>query len=506
TAVPVDTGVARFDLLLSFTERRAEDGGPAGIDAALEFSGDLFDRVTADRITERLLRLVEAVTADGDRPVHTIDLLAPGERRRLLEEWNATDRDVPATTLPALFERQAARTPDAPAVLDGDATLTYRELNTRANRIARYLIGRGVGPESRVALAMPRSERWVVALLGVLKSGAAWLPIAPDQPAERTAFMLADSRPALVLHGDEPELAEAEADGSGTRPDDGDVTDAERTAPLLPGHPAYTIYTSGSTGRPKAVVMPTEAMVNLLEWHHAAIGGGTGTVTAQFTAIGFDVSAQEILSTLLYGKTLALCPEDVRRDPDALAVWLDHVGAHELYAPNLVVDAVCRAADEQGLDLPALRHIAQAGEALTPRGAIRDYHARRPGRLLHNHYGPTETHVVTAHTMPGDTAAWADTAPIGHPVANTRAYVLDARLRPVPVGSTGELYLAGTGLARGYWDRPALTAERFTACPFAGPGERMYRTGDLARWNRDGSLEYLGRADDQVNLASCTRL
>ncbi|MFE8957403.1 amino acid adenylation domain-containing protein [Streptomyces iakyrus] len=498
TPVPIDAGVARFDLLLSFAERRADDGGPAGLDAALEFSGDLFDRATADRITERLLRLVEAVTADGDRPVHTIDLLTPGERRRVLEEWNATGRDVPTTTLPALFARQAAHNPDAPAVLDGDGVLTYRALDARANRFARYLIGRGVGPESCVALAMPRSERWVVALLAVLKAGAAWLPIAPDQPAERTAFMLADSRPALVLSGDEPELYDDY--GTGARPSDGDVTDADRTAPLLPGHPAYTIYTSGSTGRPKAVVMPTGAMVNLLEWHHAALGGGTGTVTAQFTAIGFDVSAQEILSTLLYGKTLALCPEDVRRDPDALAVWLDRVGVNELYAPNLVVDAVCRAADEQGLDLPALRHIAQAGEALTPRGAIRGYHARRPGRLLHNHYGPTETHVVTAHTMPGDTAAWTDTAPIGRPVANTRAHVLDARLRPVPPGSTGELYIAGAGLARGYWDRPSLTAERFTACPFGEPGERMYRTGDLARWNQDGALEYLGRADDQVKI------
>ncbi|AMW13850.1 hypothetical protein A4E84_32730 [Streptomyces qaidamensis] len=498
TTVPVDAGVARFDLLLSFAERRADDGGPAGIDAALEYSGDLFDRATAERITERLLRLVEAVTADGDRPVHTIDLLAPGERRRVLEEWNATGRDVPGTTLPALFARQAARTPDAPAVLDGDTTLTYRELDTRANRLARYLIGRGVGPESRVALAMPRSERWVVALLAVLKAGAAWLPVAPDQPAERTAFMLADSRPALVLSGDEPELSDDY--GPGARPADGDVTDAERTAPLLPGHPAYTIYTSGSTGRPKAVVMPTGAMVNLLEWHHATIGGATGTITAQFTAIGFDVSAQEILSTLLYGKTLALCPEDVRRDPDALAAWLDRVRVNELYAPNLVVDAVCRAADEQGLDLPGLRHIAQAGEALTPRGAIRGYHVRRPGRLLYNHSGPTETHVVTAHTMPGDIAAWTDTAPIGRPVANTRAYVLDARLRPVPPGSTGELYIAGAGLARGYWDRPSLTAERFTACPFGEPGERMYRTGDLARWNQDGSLEYLGRADDQVKI------
>ncbi|MEV6424329.1 amino acid adenylation domain-containing protein, partial [Streptomyces sp. NPDC051662] len=494
----VDTGVARFDLLLSFTERRDQDGVPAGMEAALEFSTDLFDRATADEMTGRLTRLMRTVAAGQDQSVHAIDVLGSDERRLVLESWNDTAREVPAVTLPGLFERQAALAPDAPAVVGTDATLTYRELNTRANRLARHLISRGAGPERCVALRMPRSERWIVALLAILKAGAAWLPIAPEQPSERTEFMLADSRPALVLRGDEPELADDF--GRSPRPADDDVTDAERSAPLLPGHPAYIMYTSGSTGRPKAVVMPSQALVNLLNWHDTVLPGGSGTVTAQFTAISFDVSAQEILSTLLYGGTLALCPEDVRRDPDALAGWLDRHRVTELYAPNLVVDAVCRAADEQGLELSALRHIAQAGEALTPRGAIQHFHAHRPGHRLHNHYGPTETHVVTARTMAENPGEWPEAAPIGRPVANTRAYVLDSGLRPVPVGSAGELHIAGAGLARGYGDRPALTAERFVACPFGTPGERMYRTGDLARWNRDGELEYLGRADDQVKI------
>ncbi|WP_447040837.1 non-ribosomal peptide synthase/polyketide synthase [Streptomyces sp. DSM 118878] len=494
----VSTGVARFDLLLSFSERRDQNGAPAGMDAALEFSTDLFDRVTADEMTGRLLRLMDAVTTGRDQSVHAIDVLGPQERELVLTRWNDTAREVPAVTLPGLFERQAARTPDAPAVVGAGTTLTYRELNTRANRLARHLISRGAGPERCVALAMPRSERWIVALLATLKTGAAWLPVDPGLPAERREFMLADSRPVLVLGADEPEPADGP--GPSPLPSDGDVTDAERSTPLRPCHPAYIMYTSGSTGRPKAVVMPAEALVNLLDWHSATLPGGEGTVTAQFTAISFDVSAQEILSTLMYGKTLALCPEDVRRDPDALAAWLDRHRVAELYAPNLVVDAVCRAADEQGLALPALHHIAQAGEALTPGGAIQRFHARRPGHRLHNHYGPTETHVVTAHTLPDDPAAWPGSAPIGRPVGNTRAYVLDSRLRPVPVGTAGELHIAGTGLARGYWDRPSLTAERFVACPFGRPGERMYRTGDLARWNRDGELEYLGRADEQVKI------
>ncbi|MET8013972.1 amino acid adenylation domain-containing protein [Streptomyces sp. NPDC005271] len=499
TAAPyrVDTGVSRFDLLLSFTERRDERGAPAGLETTLEFSADLFDRATADALAGRLLRLLETVTDAPDQPVHAIDLLRSAERDQVLREWNDTARPVPGTTLPGLFERQAALAPDAPAVI-GAHTLSYGQLNARANRLARRLIAGGAGPERCVAIAMPRSELWPVALLAVLKTGAAWLPVDPRQPADRVAFMLSDARPALVLTGDEPELAEPVSPAG--EPGPGNVTDDERTTPLRPDHPAYVIYTSGSTGRPKAVVMPARAVLNLLAWHHSVLPGAAGTVTAQFTAVSFDVSAQEMLSALLYGKTLAICPEDTRRDPDALAAWLDHHAVQELYAPNLVVDAVCRAADDAGLPLAALADIAQAGEALTPRGAVQRYHAARPGHRLHNHYGPTETHVVTAHTLPPHPEEWPQAAPIGRPVANMSAYVLDARLRPVPPGVPGELYFAGAGLARGYWDRPRLTAERFVACPFGAPGERMYRTGDLARWSTDGDLHYLGRVDDQVKI------
>ncbi|MFD7665830.1 non-ribosomal peptide synthase/polyketide synthase [Streptomyces sp. NPDC059788] len=491
---PVHTGVARFDLLFSFTERRGTDGAPLGVDAALEYSADLFDHATAAALTTRLLRLMTAVTTDPHQDVHALDVMGPDERHQVLTGWNDTARDLPATTLPALFEQQAALRPTAPGVIDGDTVLTYGELNIRANRLARRLVARGAGPEQRVAIALPRSAAWPVALLAVLKTGAAWLPVDPRQPEERVAFILQDSRPALVLDTDDTDLPDLAA-LSGA-----DLTDAERTAPLSPHHPAYVIYTSGSTGRPKAVVMPAGALVNLLAWHADAVPGGPGSVTAQFTAVGFDVCAQEMLSALLHGGTLAICPDDVRRDPDALAAWLERHAVQELYAPNLVVDAVCRAADEQGLRLPALRHVAQAGEALTPRGAVQHFHARRPHSTLHNHYGPTETHVVTARTMDGDPGAWPEAAPIGRPVTNTRAYVLDSGLRPVPPGVVGELYIAGAGLARGYWDRPALTAQRFVACPFGAPGERMYRTGDLARWNGDGELDYRGRADDQVKI------
>ncbi|MET7922334.1 amino acid adenylation domain-containing protein, partial [Streptomyces avermitilis] len=268
-----------------------------------------------------------------------------------------------------------------------------------------------------------------------------------------------------------------------------------------PDHPAYVIYTSGSTGQPKGVVMPAGALLNLLEWHHGAVGGEPGTRTAQFTAISFDVSAQEVLSALAFGKTLVIPAEDVRRDAARFAAWLDEHRVEELFAPNLVLEALAEAAVEQGRTLPRLRTVAQAGEALTLSRLVREFHRSAPGRALHNHYGPTETHVVTAHTLGDDPDEWPLPAPIGRPIAHTRAYVLGTGLQLVAPGVVGELYIAGAGVARGYLGRPALTSERFVADPYGSePGARMYRTGDLVRWNPDGELEFIGRADHQVKI------
>ncbi len=282
---------------------------------------------------------------------------------------------------------------------------------------------------------------------------------------------------------------------------DSDLTDTERTSPVGPAHPAYVIYTSGSTGRPKGVTMPVRALANLLDWHERTLPGGPGTRVAQFTAVSFDVSVQEILSALLAGKTLVVCPEDVRRDPERLAGWLGERQVQELYAPNLVIDAVCEAAVAARLDLPHLTDLVQAGEALTPHGAMRAFCAARPGRRLHNHYGPAETHVVTAHRLPADPADWGPSAPpIGRPVDNTAVRLLDPWLNPVPPGVPGELYIGGDALARGYLGRAGRTAERFVADPYGADGARMYRTGDLARLTPDGLLVYLGRADSQVKI------
>ncbi|MEW1569900.1 amino acid adenylation domain-containing protein, partial [Streptomyces sp. NPDC093509] len=457
--------------------------------------------------------LADLAGAEPDSLTARLDVATVDERERVLVEWNSTARRIPAGTLPALFEAQAARTPEATAVVFEDTRLSYAELNAGANRLARLLLGQGAGPEAIVALALPRSVEMITAVLAVFKTGAAYMPVDPEYPADRIDYMLGDARPLVVLGSetvDEQIRASAAAAGSvwlsldarETRAQvreesDRDPADDERLSPLLDQHPAYVMYTSGSTGRPKGVVMPARALMNLLVWNHWMHGGGTGDRAAQFSALSFDVSVQEIMAALGFGKTLVVPRDTHRRSADLLVRWLEHHEVGELFAPNLVVEAVAEAAHEQGRDLPALRNVAQAGEALRLSGHVRGFFERREGRLLHNHYGPAETHVVTTYSLPENVADWPMTPPIGRPVANTRAYVLDGALRPLPVGVPGELYVAGVQVARGYLNRPTLTAERFVANPYGEPGERMYRTGDVVSWNEAGQLEYLGRADDQ---------
>ncbi|WP_242884761.1 non-ribosomal peptide synthetase [Actinomadura litoris] len=493
---PAATGVARFDLLFVVEERRSAEGGIGG---TLEYSADLFDAETARAITDRLVRLLAQVAERPDAPLDRIEVLDEGERRRVLHDWNATARPVPARLPVELIEDRVAATPDAMAVATDTGLLTYAELDARANRLAHLLAGRGIGPERAVAIALPRGLDQVVAVLAVLKTGAAYLPLDLGYPADRIAFMLADTRPACVIT-----TADAALPGDGLPRvllDDPALLDglpehAPDGAARHPAHPAYVIYTSGSTGRPKGVVMPSGALANLVAWHNAE-GGGPGTRVAQFAALGFDSSAREILTALAGGKCLMIMDEDVRRDPRALAHWLERHRVQEIRMPNVMLAALCEAAAEDGLTLPDLLDLGQGGEALRLTPQVSAFLRAVPGRTLRNNYGPSETHAVT--TAPVDPGSGTD-APIGRPMWNTRAYVLDAALRPVAPGVAGELYIAGDALARGYLNRPGTTAERFVACPFGGPGERMYRTGDRVRWTRGGDLEFLGRADDQLKI------
>ncbi|MFG2082155.1 amino acid adenylation domain-containing protein [Micromonospora tulbaghiae] len=498
----IPTGTSKFDLFLHFTDR--EDR----LDGTIEFNTDVFDRGTAVSLVTRLRRLLTAVAAEPERPLAQIELLTEDERRRVLVDWNDTARAVPFAPLADLFDEQVARAPDAAAVVHGDSQVTYAELAERANRLARLLIDHGVGPERTVAVLIRRSVDVVTCLTAILKAGGTYLPIDPDYPAERIAFMLGDASPVTVLTTTDLRASVPDGAYACIAVDDTDLTaypahpvrDDERGAPVHRLTPAYVIYTSGSTGRPKGVVMTPDVMVNMFEWHNTVLGPGPGIRTAQFASLSFDVSLQEMLSALTSGRTLVIVPSDVRTDPLRLVRWLERHRVNELFAPNLLIDALAGAANELHADLPDLRDIVQAGEALTVSRQVRAFCGRLPGRRLHNNYGSTEAQVVTAHTLDGDVAGWPSPVPIGRLLPNLRAYVLDVGLRPVPVGVVGDLYTAGAGLPRGYGNRPGLTAERFVPDPYGPPGGRMYRTGDLARWHPDGYLEFRGRSDDQVKI------
>jgi amino acid adenylation domain-containing protein len=381
--------------------------------------------------------------------------------------------------------------------------LSYAELNERANRLARLLIERGAGPERFVALALPRSAELIVALLAVLKSGAAYLPIDSGYPADRIAFMLDDARPPLLLATaaladrlpavagvsglvvDAVETAKALACCSGS-----DLRASDRSHALSGAHPAYVIYTSGSTGRPKGVVVAHESVVDLAIWAASAFGASGLSRVVASTSLNFDVSVFEIFCPLMIGGSIEIVP-------DVLALGEQQGRLPTVSLISAVPSAFSQLLAHATIDCAA-ENVVLAGEALSAR-AVREIHAALPGSRIANIYGPTEATVyATAWYSDGTDAEHAP--PIGRPIANTQVYVLDAELRPVPVGVPGELYIAGRGLARGYLERPGLTAERFVANPFGPAGGRMYRTEDVVRWNAGGELEYLGRADDQVKI------
>jgi amino acid adenylation domain-containing protein len=503
-AGPLTAQAAKFDLTVAFSQQHDAGRAPAGIHLTFEYATDLFDPDTIQALAGRLARLLQQVAQDPGQPVSALEILTPGERRQLLEQWNDTARAVPTATLPELFQQQAARTPDATAVVCQDTELTYAQLNERANRLARHLLTLGTGPEQLIAVAMDRSTDLVVALLAVLKTGAAYLPIEPEYPPDRIAYMLADAQAAYALTSaphahllagsvptlllDDPGLHETVSGYPGTN-----LTDADRREPLRPAHPAYVIYTSGSTGKPKGVVVPQSALADYLTWCARDYPGISGTVLLH-TSPAFDLTVTGLWGALTVGGRVVLA--DIT---DAHAAETARAKEFRYTFAKATPSHLSMLADGSGELVPSgellLGGESLSGEMLRP---VRDRH---PALVLYNVYGPTELTVNCAEFRidPADEIP-ADIVPIGRPQANVRLYVLDADLNPVPPGVVGELYGAGTAVARGYLNRPALTAARFVACPFGGPGERMYRTGDLARWNRRGELEYLGRADDQVKI------
>ncbi|MFJ2746348.1 amino acid adenylation domain-containing protein, partial [Streptomyces sp. NPDC087440] len=505
-AEPAAAPAARFDLCVYLDESRTDTGGEAGLAGVLEFATDLYDRGTAAELVARFERILRGVVRDPDRPVAALDVLSPEERRRIVEEWNSTDTPVRQAPLPVLFEAQVARTPDATAVVHGDVELTYAELNARSNRLARLLVERGAGPETLVALALPRSVDQVVAVYATVKAGAAYLPVDPEYPADRIAYMLDDARPVCVLTSadtmdllpgdlpalvlDDPGLQQALAD----RPDT-DLGDADRAAPLRLSHPAYVIYTSGSTGRPKGVLIPHDAIVNRLAWMQAKHPQQAGDRILQKTPTGFDVSVWEFFWALQVGATLVVADPGGHRDPVYLVEVIRAQRVTTLqFVPSMLAVFL---AEPTASTCTTLHTVILGGEATSLELAEKFRETLDSG--LFNLYGPTEASIdVTRWVVQHEPGA--SSVPIGAPVWNTRAYVLDERLRPVPAGVPGELYVSGVQLARGYVGRPDLTADRFVANPYDPTGRRMYRTGDLVRWRADGNIEFLGRTDFQVKI------
>ncbi|HEX2092799.1 MAG TPA: amino acid adenylation domain-containing protein [Longimicrobiaceae bacterium] len=481
--------------------------GAAPLQVRLEYDAGLWDAPAADRMLGHLARLLEEIAADPGRRLGEIDALGVAERRQVVEGWNQTERPYPrGSCVHELFEAQVERAPDAVAAVCGGERLSYAELNTRANRLAHWLRERGVGPDARVGICAERGLEMLVGLLAILKAGGAYVPLDPAYPAERLRRMLEDGAPVVLLaHG----VARESFSGSGVP-----VVDLVADAPAWADHPpanpggagltpenlCYVIYTSGSTGRPKGVAMPHRPLVNLVVWQEPDWRRPGAAVTLQFTTISFDVSFQEIFTTWSTGGRLVVAPEEARHDPSALLHLVEREEVERLSLPWVMLQQLAEHAGERGLPPLRVREVQTAGEQLRITAPIRRWLGAL-GVPLHNHYGPSETHVVTSFTLRGAADAWPLLPPIGNPIANARVYVLDRHLAPVPAGVPGEIYAGGVCLARGYLDRPGLTAERFVPDPFGGaPGARLYRTGDRARWLPDGTLEFLGRVDHQVKI------
>ncbi|MET7415030.1 amino acid adenylation domain-containing protein [Streptomyces rubiginosohelvolus] len=504
-----ETDTAKFDLIVGFTDHLA--GG--SIDGAINYSAELFDATTVRTLADRLVTVLSRAVARPDTPIGSLGVLVAGEEDTLLRGWNPSGDHHGTPSVLDRFARAAADHPDAPALTHEGDTLTYAELDSRTNALARLLISYGVGPEGRVALLLPRSATLVEAVLALAKTGAAYVPVDPAHPQDRIDWTLQDAAPALVLTdtataGRTPAACTAPVlvldDRTTTdrwqRQPDRPVTDAERPTPLRQDNAAYLIYTSGSTGRPKGVVVTGRNLARLFD-ATAEDAFGPDDVWTLFHSYAFDFSVWEMWGALLHGGRLVVVPHTVTRSPDEFLGLLHREGVTVLNQTPSACYQLTEALTAPGSPgiPPALRLIVLGGEALDPARLAPWLRTPDAPRVV-NMYGITETTVhVTTHDLTPD-ALVPGTSPVGRAIDDLRLYVLDRRLLPVPPGVTGELYVAGAGLSRGYRGRHPLTAERFVADPFGVPGTRMYRSGDLARWSADGTLHYLGRADSQVSL------
>ncbi|MDN0196790.1 non-ribosomal peptide synthetase, partial [Streptomyces sp. S.PNR 29] len=495
----VGTATAKYDLFLSLWERHDAQGEPGGLDGFIEYSTDVFDRGTIEMLSARFIHLLETLTANPDQPLAHTDILLPGEQESLLDRSAEATGAIEATPLPQAFEARVGRCSEAVALVCGDGVVSYGELNARANRLARLLVARGVGPERVVACAFPRSVELFVALLAVVKAGGVYLPLDPDYPAERIGFMLADADPVLVLTAGEvasklatDAIPVVVVDDAGVAAEceglpDTDLTDTERGGVLTSSSAAYVIYTSGSTGVPKGVVVSHAGLGSLAASQIERFGVRDSSRVLQFASPSFDASVSEVCMAWLSGAALVVAPASRLLPGAGLAQVIAEFAVTHVTLPPSVLAVLSED------DLTGVECVVVAGEAC-PADVVERWSA---GRRLVNAYGPTEATVCATVSEP---LTGRRVPPLGRAITGARVYVLDDALRPVPAGVVGELYIAGAGLARGYLGRATVTAERFVADPFGPAGSRMYRSGDLVRRRTDGELEFVGRADDQVKV------
>ena len=495
-SVPLENPTAKFDLSLNIVERSG------ALPASLEYNLDLYERATVVRMSEHFQNLLAGIVAGAEHSLAELPLLKDEERNQILSEWNQTQRRYPVfATVLDLLEAQGQKTPDNPAVIFEAERLSYRELNQQANQLAHFLQKLGVRPEVPVGVCMQRSTQMVIALLGIMKAGGAYVPLDPGYPAERLGYMLHDARPAVVIVDSN---AKEKLENIGARllslEEQWAAISAESRERMESGvsaqNLAYVIYTSGSTGKPKGVMNIHGGLLNRLQWMQEAYPLDKSDRVLQKTPFGFDISLWEFLWPLMYGGCLVVARPEGHKDSQYLVRTIQQEKITLLHFVPSMLGMFLQEEDVE--DCTNLHRVFSSGEAL-PLNLVQKFHKRLRSKL-HNLYGPTEASIEVSFW---DSAVDREEAsvPIGRPIANTQLYILDCHLQPTPIGVTGELHIGGVALARGYWRRPELTAERFIPDPFSTQeGERLYRTGDLARWRGDGQIEYLGRLDNQVKL------
>ncbi len=497
----VESKRTRFDLEVHLQE------GAEGLKGTFIYNTNLFEAATIERMAGHYEKLLEGIAADPDQKLSDLPLLTDAEKHQLLVEWNETSTDYPENNcIHELFEKQAKMHAEAAAAVFKDQKLTYNELNRKANQLAHYLRKQGVGPDVPVGICIERSLEMVISVLGILKAGGAYVPLDPAYPKERLEFMLVDAGVQLVitqnsLSGEFPKSKVRLLCLDQDREIIEKENDQNPSAAATPKDLAYVLYTSGSTGKPKGVAMSHRPLCNLISWQLRSSQLSSGAKTLQFASLNFDVSFQEIFSTLCSGGTLAVVSEELRREPLFLTRYLESESIERLFLPFVALQQLAEAMDKSNSFPRSLKEIITAGEQLriTP-SIVRMFEGLGECRL-YNQYGPTESHVVTAFELSGPPSEWPSLPAIGRPISNAEIYLLDRNHNPVAVGIAGELYIGGECLARGYMNQPEMTAGRFITNPYSqAPGARLYRTGDLARYLPDGNIEYLGRLDHQVKV------